>query len=115
FPDACVWAASPHRGSPAVDAPLDDDWLLQKLGGGFVLLGLGVDVPESLDTAGISVKGHSFSNGEISQELSDRYLGSAKTAVYLIRPDQHVAARWLDFSREEVETALKTAMGWQAQ
>ena len=50
-PDAAMLPKRTRPGSPAVDAPLDDDWLLQKLGGGFVLLGLGFDITATRGTA----------------------------------------------------------------
>ena len=43
--------------------------------------------------------------------LAERYLGGAEAAVYLIRPDQHVAARWTAFDAEAVTAALATAKG----
>jgi len=111
-PDAAALPKRTRPGSPAVDAPLGEDWLLQKLGGGFVLLGLGVDVPEQLEAGDIVIKGVSIPEDAVSPELKDRYRGTAEQAVYLIRPDQHVAARWHDYAEESVEAALKTAMGW---
>ena len=44
-------------------------------------------------------------------EIAARYLGDGKTAVYLIRPDQHVAARWHRFNDAEVAAALARAIG----
>ena len=41
--------------------------------------------------------------------LAERYLGEAKSAVYLIRPDQHVAARWNEFDETALRAALRTA------
>jgi len=43
--------------------------------------------------------------------LRDRYLGAAKGAVYLIRPDQHVAARWATWDETAVTKALGRAIG----
>ncbi|MEO9526859.1 MAG: FAD-dependent oxidoreductase, partial [Roseibium sp.] len=40
-PDAAGLPARTRPGSPAVDAPLAEDWLLERIGGGFRLLGLG--------------------------------------------------------------------------
>jgi len=44
-------------------------------------------------------------------EITDRYLGDAAGAVYLIRPDQHVAARWPAYDEPAVKAALKRAIG----
>ncbi|WP_434622477.1 hypothetical protein [Tabrizicola sp. M-4] len=43
--------------------------------------------------------------------MTARYLGSAKSAVYLIRPDQHVTARWDRFDEAAVAAALAQAIG----
>ena len=44
-----------------------------------------------------------------SVQFRERYLGDAAKAVYLMRPDQHVAARWTDYDEAAVIAALKTA------
>jgi 3-(3-hydroxy-phenyl)propionate hydroxylase len=41
--------------------------------------------------------------------LGERYLGDAVSAVHLIRPDQHVAARWSRFDAGAMRTALRKA------
>jgi len=42
--------------------------------------------------------------------LQTRYLATARSAVYLIRPDQHIAARWPDFDRAAVHQAHRRAL-----
>ncbi len=42
--------------------------------------------------------------------LRERYDGNPGT-VYLIRPDQHVAARWRQFDADAVRAALARAIG----
>ena len=98
-------------GSPATDAPLADGWLLDWLGSGFHLLGIGTEVPETLRIDGIDIAGVSIPAASAGQELKARYLGDAASAVYLIRPDQHVAARWTGYDRAAVENALAIALG----
>lgn len=44
-------------------------------------------------------------------DLAARYLGLAESAVYLIRPDQHVAARWDGYSETALRAALRRAIG----
>jgi len=41
--------------------------------------------------------------------LQQRYDGQPGT-LYLIRPDQHVAARWRQFDPEQVQAALGRAL-----
>jgi 3-(3-hydroxy-phenyl)propionate hydroxylase len=43
--------------------------------------------------------------------LRERYLGAAVSAIYLVRPDQHVAARWTAFDPAAVAAALRKAIG----
>ena len=45
------------------------------------------------------------------QQLAERYLGNARTAVYLVRPDQHIAARWNSYEESAVNQALLRAIG----
>ena len=47
--------------------------------------------------------------------LRDRYLGAAAQAVYLIRPDQHVAARWDSYDATALRAALRKATGKDPQ
>ncbi|MEO1798213.1 MAG: FAD-dependent oxidoreductase [Pseudomonadota bacterium] len=88
-------------GAPCPDAPLDDGFLLDHLGGAFTVLGLGVDVP------GLSL-------GAPSQALRSRYLGEAPEGVYLIRPDQYVVARWASYEARHVARAAARARGEKA-
>jgi 3-(3-hydroxy-phenyl)propionate hydroxylase len=100
--------ARTRPGSPCPDAPLGDGWLLTKLGQGFMLLAIGVAVPDRLTAHGLTVPSLIL---EPSPEIAARYLGAAKSAVYLIRPDQHVAARWDRFNETGVAAALAQAIG----
>jgi 3-(3-hydroxy-phenyl)propionate hydroxylase len=105
-------AALPPRsrpGSPCPDAPLGDGWLLNKLGAGFTLM--------TIDAAGEDVAAHGLKVAHLSlsaktnEALRTRYLGDAPAAVYLIRPDQHVAARWQTYDASKVKAALARAIG----
>ena len=96
-------------GAPCPDAPLDDGFLLNSLNGTFSLLALNADVPDTVREAGIEINVVSLADTAITDDLRARYLGDAPSAVYLIRPDQHVTARWARFDTASVRAALRTA------
>jgi 3-(3-hydroxy-phenyl)propionate hydroxylase len=99
-------------GAPALDAALGKSWLLDPLGGHFQLLGIGADVPHRLEIEGVAIEGLSLRAGDDpSGALAARYLGPARQAVYLLRPDQHVAARWTSYNEAKVGAALRRAIG----
>lgn len=43
--------------------------------------------------------------------IASRYLGQAPNAVYLIRLNQHVAARWDHFDEVSAKAAIAKALG----
>lgn len=104
--------ARTRPGSACPDAPLGAEFLLPKLGDSFTLLTIDADAPEQIDENGISLKRLALSaSDDNSGALSARYLGEAKSAVYLIRPDQHVAARWASFDDAKTRAAINRATG----
>lgn len=104
--------ARTRPGSPCPDAPLGDGFLLDHLGNDFVLLAINADVPAEITEDGVPVRRVNLSTPEdATGALAERYLGAATSAVYLIRPDQHVAARWDGFDETAVRRALRTACG----
>jgi 3-(3-hydroxy-phenyl)propionate hydroxylase len=106
-PDHPQMPARTRPGSPCPDAPLGQGWLLAELGHGFTLMGIGAKVPPLLSLCGLTVTGLSLGP---TPELAARYLGAAPGAVYLVRPDQHVAARWESFDAAAVAQALARAI-----
>ena len=66
------------------------------------------DAPDALVAHGLTVPRLTL---DPSDALRQRYLGDATTAVYLIRPDQHVAARWTTFDESAAAAALGRAIG----
>ena len=104
--------ARTRSGSACPDVPLLDGFLLNRLGNDFTLLTVNADAPESYDDDGLPVLGLALTTSDdVSGALSERYLGGAKSAVYLIRPDQHVAARWDRFDDAALRKALLKASG----
>lgn len=108
-PDLPSLPARTRPGSPCPDAPVGTKWLLRLLGDEFTLLAVDAEVPAAFSAHGIACKVLSLSAQE-NKELGERYLGGAKSAVYLIRPDQHVAARFEQFDADATSAALSHAL-----
>lgn len=109
-PDCEGLPARTRPGAPASDAPLGDGWLIDRLGNRFQLLAIGTAVPDLIDIDGITVESVAVSaSDDPSGALKERYLDEADAAVYLMRPDQHVAARWTQFEDGAVRSALNVA------
>ncbi|QTP53262.1 FAD-dependent oxidoreductase [Billgrantia sulfidoxydans] len=125
-------------GSPAKDAPIGlagrRAWLLNQLGDRFTLLLDGrVDSARAealrtelepllarqadLDLLVVGPAPHALTELPRSRQIEDvetlvgeRY-GLTGGVAYLIRPDQHVSARWRQVSAAEVEAAIDHALG----
>ena len=98
-------------GSVCPDAPTPEGWLLNRLSTGFTLLTINADAPEALTAHGQTIPRLALT---ATPDLTARYLGGAKGAVYLIRPDHHVAARWETYDKAAVTAALARALGKDA-
>ncbi|MBP2228289.1 3-(3-hydroxy-phenyl)propionate hydroxylase [Azospirillum agricola] len=132
-PDSDAFAGRMVPGAPATDAPVERSdgqagWLMDALDGRFVVLhAAGTDpvpaeVAEALDrlAAGpLPLVWHAVTDRRrgLANELVDcagrvreRY-DLSPGAVYLIRPDQHVAARWRRFDAAALIAALDRATG----
>jgi len=111
-PDTADLPAATRPGAPAPDAPLGNGWLLDRLGGRFQFLSIDAAAPERIEANGIAVERVGVSaNDDPSGALAERWLGKARSGVYLLRPDQHVAARWTTFDAAAAEAAVKRASG----
>jgi 3-(3-hydroxy-phenyl)propionate hydroxylase len=106
-PDADRWCGGIAPGSPALDAPLAGGWLLDRLGAGFALLADGWRGGELAEAAVIDLAGSDPAALELVRSRYDLVPGSA----YLIRPDQYVAARWREPTRERIADAVRRAKG----
>ncbi|MDZ4096091.1 MAG: FAD-dependent oxidoreductase [Paracoccaceae bacterium] len=100
-PDDADLSPGARPGAVAPDAPLAAGWMTEALGGDFVLLALGCDAPP--------VPGVRNLTPALTPLIRARYLGQAKAALYLIRPDQVVAARWQDAGAKAIMTAVTAA------
>ncbi len=65
-----------------------------------------------IEEAGIKVERLALSTADDKTgALRERYLGDNDSAVYLIRPDQHVAARRPSFDDNQIRAAIRRAIG----
>lgn len=111
-PDMLHGPSVTRPGSACPDAPLDNGFLLDQIDGTFIVLALGNLSPKHISTIGVTAKVVHIKSP--SPELVGRYLGGMKQGVYLIRPDQHIVARWADFDADAIAQALKNAIGKDA-
>ena len=109
-------ADGPERtrpGSPCPDVPLEGGYLLDRLGDArgaqFQILAIDTEAPARFTAHGLDCDVMRLSAAD-SEMLRARYLGAAPGAVYLIRPDQHVAARWAGWDESAVAAALGRAI-----
>jgi 3-(3-hydroxy-phenyl)propionate hydroxylase len=102
------WDGGVTPGAALPDAPVDSDWLLQRFQrGGFTLLNFtshrpppGASLPLiTLPPTGLA---------------AERFAAGDGTTI-LVRPDQHVAARWRDFDHDKIRRALRRALGHGSQ
>ncbi len=96
-PDREGWAGAARPGGPLPDAPLTDAagdrvWLLDAIGGEPVVIhvrnGAAAPLVEGLRTLVIGEDLHD------AQGLFAQRFDATPGATYLVRPDQHLAARW---------------------
>jgi 3-(3-hydroxy-phenyl)propionate hydroxylase len=117
-PDADAWDGKMNPGTVCADAPVTRagkrDWLLHALGDGFAVLhfGDGKPAPQAeLAVGDIRARVLNVGTDLIDAEgmLAERYDARPGT-TYLIRPDQHVAARWRRFDAGAIGAAMKRAL-----
>jgi len=121
--DADAFTRVQRPGSPAVDAPITrpdgtTGWLLRELQGGFTLLCFG-DEPVAgagaLGSGRVPVAVERIGSGALADPTGvarDRYDANPGT-TYLIRPDQHIAARWRRADADKIAAALGRALALQ--
>ena len=123
--DHDAFACGPTTGAPAIDAPVTvkdrSASLLDQLGGRFDLLIFDGNerMPDTLESefgsnlrvARIATESQSPHALKDIEGLASRRYDAQSGAVYLLRPDQHVAARWRKPSVANVRAALRCAQG----
>ncbi|MDE2575796.1 MAG: FAD-dependent oxidoreductase [Rhodospirillales bacterium] len=125
-PDSEPFAGLMVPGAPAADAPVRRDgapgWFLATVGDEFTLVTFGEGALGAVPCGGIPLRvvrvlregdGRTHAGGETVLEdaaglLAARYDARPGT-TYLLRPDQHVCARWREFDPARVAAALARA------
>lgn len=117
-------------GAEGLDQPEGGDFLLDHLGGGFELLYFtdAPAMPEALHQAVLAaraqgiplnvtavgaaqpVRGADRTLADADGHLRQRYGITALGGGYLLRPDQHICARWLTLDATRLQAALRTAL-----
>ncbi|MCO8251475.1 FAD-dependent monooxygenase [Comamonas thiooxydans] len=131
--DNLLFKAGPGHGAPPLNVRFaPDSYLLDHLGGGFDLLYFtsGKAIPAELQAVAAGVRAHgvavrliavsSHASGTVEGSdlvLDDtegrcraRYGVMADGAAYLLRPDQHVCARWMALDANRLQAAFKAAL-----
>jgi 3-(3-hydroxy-phenyl)propionate hydroxylase len=129
-----VFAGRMLPGAPMDDAPVldngDEGWLLNKVGNQFFALYF-ADDPAALDAATVAalsnlsfgsiavqplvisrqagVVAGGISNLEDPRGIAAQRYGATHGTVYLLRPDQHVAARWRKLDATKFKAAVARA------
>jgi 3-(3-hydroxy-phenyl)propionate hydroxylase len=129
--DNALFKAGPAHGEPSQNIRLGaDDYLLDHLGGGFDLIYFtdGASIPAPLQQVladsrakGLALRliavgragdvaGADVTLADADGHLRARYGVRASGAAYLLRPDQHVCARWMTLDAHRLQAALSTAL-----
>jgi 3-(3-hydroxy-phenyl)propionate hydroxylase len=112
MPDDDTFASWMLPGAPADDAPLGALWLLQELPAGFVLL-LFVDGLDDDQQAAIqALKSNTPTVHSLvlpTEGLAAQRYDAKPGTAYLLRPDQHVAARWRQLDAGALRRAVARA------
>jgi 3-(3-hydroxy-phenyl)propionate hydroxylase len=129
--DDALFTCGPSHGAPPQNIRLaPDDFLLDHLGGGFDLLyfteaqampeplqavvqaARAKGVPLRITAVGATqaVAGADATLADADGHFRQRYGVQASGAGYLLRPDQHVCARWLTLDAKRLQDALNAAL-----
>jgi 3-(3-hydroxy-phenyl)propionate hydroxylase len=129
--DNALFKSGPAHGAPPQNIRLaPNDFLLDHLGGGFDLLYFtdAAAIPKALQEVveqtrarGVPLKviavgaaqpvaGADLTLADADGHFRQRYGVLANGGAYLMRPDQHVCARWLTLDATRLQAALQTAL-----
>ncbi len=101
-PDDAPWPQGLPPGTPAADAPIEAGWLLHHLAQGFTALIFApptAAMPDGITPLHLPAQG-----------LAAQRYGAQDGDVILIRPDQHIAARWHRLDPTAIDAARRRAL-----
>lgn len=135
--DNALMKNGPVNGAPLRNLRLaDNDYLFDHLGASFYLLCIGGDagiatelqaaaaalramgIPFSLvafSRDGAEIAGADLTLADPQGRAQAKYADGASPCGYLVRPDQHVCARWLNPTAHRLRAAMRTALGQETQ
>jgi len=113
-PDESVFTGSARLGAPLPDCPVarrngGEGHLLEGLGADFTLL--------TFKSGALPQPPTGMKTVTVGEDLSDPHgvlagrLDATPGAVYLLRPDHHLCARWREFDGAKIEAARDRALG----
>ncbi|WP_339500041.1 FAD-dependent monooxygenase [Pseudomonas silesiensis] len=125
--------AGPRNGAPLFNIKLaENDYLFDRLGACFYLLyftdstsipgdlqaqvqairssGVPFQIIAVAQNAQTSISGADQFIEDTSGHIGSKY-GITRNGAYLVRPDQHICARWQQLSAEQLHTAVEIALG----
>ena len=115
-PDTEPFGGTARLGGPLPDAPLRDRdgseaWLLNLLGGRFTLIYCGDELPCALPAHVelLRIGRDARDEAGLFQQRYDARPGSA----WLVRPDQHLCARFRRVEPQGLKAAVARALGWE--
>lgn len=104
-PDDPGFDGGPVPGAPLPEARVGDGFLSERLGGGFTLIAFDGRLAETVKDSRLATVG--LQSGSEAAEV----LAAGPASAYLVRPDGHIAARWMHPSPRSVQEALERSLG----
>jgi len=113
-PDCDSWSGSVSLGAPLPDAPMRNEdgqpiWLLEAVGGEETLIHVPNGGPAPAGPHVLVIGKDLVDEGGFFTKRFDATPGS----TYLVRPDQHLAARWRHATATQIEQASRRMRGFE--
>ena len=113
-PDVDTWSGSTRLGAPVPDAPMrarngEPIWLLEALGGEETILHVPDGAPPPTGRRVLALGDDLIDEHGLFAQRFDAHPGS----TFLVRPDQHLAARWRHATPAMIESASRRLKGFE--